>query len=170
MYILKAGLDSKMWYNIKLWLISWWERSSLSQSHLCGIMNPKQSQLWAPRPWLVVGSQYSSSVSSNHPQTTQTSTTLCFLSQKEVIAWYLGEISAYLSTLGLWNVVNHQVSHKISQGRWRTLKFQILVGTGGGENRFNPPARVPLTESTTDKIWFWLFGVGSKQQLLQGGR
>lgn len=116
----------------------------------------------------VIGSQCSSCVCSNHPKPAQTSTMLCLLSQKEMMMCHLGEIC--LSILGLWNVVDHRVSHKISQGRWRTLKFWILVGTGGGENPVNPPACVPLTGLTTDRIWFWLFGVCSKQQLLQGGK
>lgn len=133
-------------------------------------MNPMQSQLWARRLWLVVGSQYSSCVCSNHPKTAQTSTSLCFLFQKEKKTWHLGGISAYLSILELWIVVGHQVFHKISQGRWRTLEFWVLAGTGWGENPLNPPARVPLTGLSTDEIWFWLFGVSSKQQLLQGGR
>lgn len=133
-------------------------------------MNPKQSQLWAPRPWLVAGSQCSSCVCSNHPKTAQTPPILCLLSQKKITTWYLGEISVYLSILGLWNVVGHQVFHQISQGKWRTFKFWILVGTGGRENPLNSPVCVSLTGLTTDKTWFWLFGVSSKQQSLQGGK
>lgn len=67
-------------------------------------------------------------------------------------------------------MADHRVFHKISQGRWRTCRFWVLAGTGGGENPLNPAARVPLTGLTTDKIWFWLFGVSPKQQLLQGGK
>lgn len=55
------------------------------------------------------------------------------------------------------------IFHQISQGRWRTLKFWILVGTGGGENPANPPACAPLTGLTTDKSWFWLFGVWERE-------